>query len=306
MVFPTIPPGAVVAKAPGKINPLLRVGERREDGYHDLLTCFMAVSVYETVTVWPAGEFSVTVRGDVTPGEIPLNEDNLVIKVAQKLGLAIGETTPVAVHIDKRVPVGGGMGGGSADAAAALLALDHLWQAQLSTAALLELAAEVGSDVPFLLEGGAAIGRGRGEILQPVDANTLWWVVMPQPLHLSTPLMYQRLDEMRASENISLPDTVSPLFLDALYRGDAQTLAPLLQNDMQRSALDTDPRLAVILEQGLEFGALGVMVSGSGPTLVWLAQDEEHALGLVDAAESRGQHALAVSSPARGAHLVLG
>jgi len=305
MVLPSIPAGAVTARAPGKINPLLRVGKRREDGYHDLLTCFMAVGVFETVTVWSAPEFSVTVHGDVAPGEIPLNEDNLVMQVAQKMGHAIGETTPVAFKIDKQIPVGGGMGGGSADAAAAILALDHLWKAQLSTQALLDLAADIGSDVPFLLEGGVAIGRGRGELLQPVNAHPLWWVILPQHLHLSTPLMYQKLDEIRATEEISLPDTISPLFLDALYHGDAEALAPLLQNDMQRSALHADPRLGPVLEQGLEFGALGVMVSGSGPTLVWLARDENHARALVDAAESRGQHALAVSSPARGAHLVL-
>lgn len=305
MPRPQIPTGAVTAKAPGKINPLLRVGPRRPDGYHELVTCFMAVNLFETVTVWPATEFSVTIQGDVAQGEIPLDDDNLVIKAARQVGRAMGDLRPVAVHIDKQIPVGGGMGGGSADAAAALLAVDHLWQAGLSTETLLDLAADLGSDVPFLLEGGASVGRGRGEVLEPLKSQTLWWVVLPQPVHLSTPAMYESLDAIRATENVSLPDTLSPLFLDALHRGDAEALGSLLHNDMQRSALHAHPKLENVLEQGLGLGALGVMVSGSGPTLVWLARDKQHARALADGAGSLGQHALVVSSPARGAHLVL-
>jgi len=284
---------------------LLRVGPLRADGYHELLTCFLAVNIMETVTVWPADEFSVTLQGDAHPDEVPLDGTNLVMKVARALGDALGRLEPVAIHIDKKIPVGGGMAGGSADAAAALLALDELWRGKLSTEALRNIAAGIGSDVPFLLEGGACVGRGRGEILRPVKSSPLWWVVIPHTSQLSTPAMYQRLDELRAHEDVVLPEDVSQAFLEALREGDAETLGPLLQNDMQRSALDAVPALATTLEWGVDAGALGVLVSGSGPTLVWLARDEQQAKELSAGLERRGLFSVVTSSPARGAHLVV-
>ena len=305
MPTPAFPPNAVTAKAPGKINPLLRVGPPRADGYHDLLTCFVAVNIFETVTVWPADEFQITIQGDAHVDEVPLDDDNLVLKAAQAISSVSGVSDPVAIHIDKQIPVGGGMAGGSADAAAALLALDELWQTELPTETLIALAGELGSDVPFLLEGGACVGRGRGEILEPVKSQQLWWVVIPQATQLSNPAMYQRLDVLRSEENLTLPDQVPQEFLDALYEGDATRLGPLLHNDMQRSALDALPSLEKVLEVGIQAGAEGVLVSGSGPTVVWLARNKEHADLLVDQATSKGWFARATSSPARGAHLVV-
>ena len=305
MPTPAFPPNAVTAKAPGKINPLLRVGPPRADGYHDLLTCFVAVNIFETVTVWPADEFQVTIQGDAHVDEVPLDGNNLVMKAAQAIGRVSGVVDPVAIHIDKQIPVGGGMAGGSADAAATLLALDELWQTKLSTETLIALAAELGSDVPFLLEGGASVGRGRGEILEPVESQQLWWVVIPQAAQLSTPAMYQRLDVLRSDKTVSLPDQVSKEFLDALYEGDATRLGPLLHNDMQRSALDALPSLEKVLEVGVQAGAEGVLVSGSGPTVVWLARNKDHAQVLVEQATRKGWFAKATSSPARGAHLVV-
>jgi len=302
---PVFPANAVTAKAPGKINPLLRVGPPRADGYHELLTCFVAVNIMDTVTVWPADEFQVTLQGDAHANEVPLDGSNLVMKVAQAVGEALGRLEPVAIHIDKKIPVGGGMAGGSADAAATLLALDELWRGKLSTEALRAIAADIGSDVPFLLEGGACVGRGRGELLEPVKSSPLWWVVIPQPTQLSTPAMYQRLDELRVHDDVVLPDDVPEAFLEALYEGDAKSLGPLLHNDMQRSALDALPGLATTLEWGVDAGALGVLVSGSGPTLVWLARNEQHAKQLSAGLERRGLFSVVTTSPARGAHLVL-
>lgn len=299
------PPNAVTAQAPGKINPLLLVGPRRSDGYHELLTCFLAVNMTETVTVWPAEDFRVTIGGDAHPDEVPLDGSNLVMQTARRVGEVVGRLEPVAVHIDKKIPVGGGMAGGSADAAATLLALDELWQAQLPTDVLRSIAADIGSDVPFLLEGGACVGRGRGEILRPVKSSQLWWVVIPRPTPLSTPAMYHRLDELRANENVRLPEDVSEAFLEALYEGDAESLGLLLHNDMQRSALAALPALAHTLESGVQAGALGVLVSGSGPTVVWLARDRLHAEALSAGLAQRGMFSLVTSSPARGAHLVL-
>jgi len=305
MPRPAIPPHAVTAKAPGKINPLLRVGPPRADGYHDLLTCFVAVNIFETVTVWPAEEFQVTIQGDAHVDEVPLDDNNLVLKAAQAISSVTGVLDPVAIHIDKQIPVGGGMAGGSADAAAALLAVDELWQTKLSTETLITLAANLGSDVPFLLEGGACVGRGRGEILEPVSSHQLWWVVLPQAAQLSTPAMYQSLDVLRQDETVDLPDQVSKEFLDALYQGDAVRLGPLLHNDMQRSALNALPSLEKVLEVGVQAGAEGVLVSGSGPTVVWLARNKNHADILVEQATAKGWFARATSSPARGAHVVV-
>jgi 4-diphosphocytidyl-2-C-methyl-D-erythritol kinase len=306
MPFHHLSESSVIARAPGKINLVLRVGPRRADGYHDLLTCFQAVNIWETVTLSPAEEFSVEVSGDVNLGEIPLNGDNLAMKAVAAVGLATGRTDAVAILIDKKVPVGGGMGGGSADAAAALIAINELWQTGLSQVELLDIAAELGSDVPFLLEGGTALGRGRGEILAPIKSLVFNWVIVPSMEHLATPGVYGRLDELRADVDVVLPESLPDAFLDALYRGDPEALAPHLINDMAQASLELEPALATTLEKGLTHGALAVMVSGSGPTCAMLASDDAHAQAIQASLRSQGNHCVVTSSPARGAHLVSG
>jgi len=306
MPFHHLSESSVIARAPGKINLVLRVGPRRADGYHDLLTCFQAVNIWETVTLSPAEEFSVEVSGDVNLGEIPLNGDNLAMKAVAAVGLATGRTDAVAILIDKKVPVGGGMGGGSADAAATLIAINELWQTGLSQVELLDIAAELGSDVPFLLEGGTALGRGRGEILAPIKSLAFSWVIVPSMGHLATPGAYRRLDELRADVDVVLPESLPDAFLDALYQGDPEALAPHLINDMAQASLELEPALATTLEKGLTHGALAVMVSGSGPTCAMLASDDAHAQAIQASLRSQGNHCVVTSSPARGAHLVSG
>ena len=306
MPFHHLSESSVIARAPGKINLVLRVGPRRADGYHDLLTCFQAVNIWETVTLSPAEEFSVEVSGDVNLGEIPLNGDNLAMKAVAAVGLATGRTDAVAILIDKKVPVGGGMGGGSADAAATLIAINELWQTGLSQVELLDIAAELGSDVPFLLEGGTALGRGRGEILAPIKSLVFNWVIVPSMEHLATPGVYGRLDELRADVDVVLPESLPDAFLDAVYRGDPEALAPHLINDMAQASLELEPALATTLEKGLTHGALAVMVSGSGPTCAMLASDDAHAQAIQASLRSQGNHCVVTSSPARGAHLVSG
>lgn len=304
MPFRDLPDSSVIARAPGKINLVLRVGPRRADGYHDLLTCFQAVDVWETVALTPAEEFSIALTGDVNLGEIPLDGNNLAMKAVASFARATGRTDAVAIRIDKQVPVGGGMGGGSADAAATLIAINELWQAGLSQVELLGIAAELGSDVPFLLEGGTAIGRSRGEILEPLQSLPLHWVIVPSMEHLATPGVYGRLDELRADVEVVLPPSLPEAFIDALYQGDAEALAPHLINDMAQAAIDLDPGLTKTLELGLQASALAVMVSGSGPTCAMLARDEKHAEEIQNFCSSAGRHAVVTSSPARGAHLV--
>jgi 4-diphosphocytidyl-2-C-methyl-D-erythritol kinase len=304
MQAPGASDASVVARAPGKVNIALRVGPRRSDGYHDLLTCFQAVDVWETIRLTPAPEFVLTVSGDVNLGEIPLDGRNLAMKAIAAVAEATGRTDAVAVHIDKKVPVGGGMGGGSADAAATLIAINELWQTGLSQLELLAIAAELGSDVPFLLEGGTAIGRGRGEILEPVKSLPFHWVIIPSATHLATPGVYSRLDELREGLEIVLPDALPTEFFDALYRGDAADLAPHVINDMAVASSDADPGLSASLELGARVGALAVMVSGSGPTCALLARDAQHAKELQASVTQSGLYCLATSSPVRGAHLV--
>jgi 4-diphosphocytidyl-2-C-methyl-D-erythritol kinase len=298
------PDNAVVARAPGKINLILRVGPPRSDGFHDLLTVFQAVDVWETITVAPADEFSITVSGDVHLGEIPLDASNIAMKAVAAVAQALGRNDRVSLHIDKRVPVGGGMGGGSADAAATLMAINELWSGGLSQVELLEVAASLGSDVPFLLEGGTAIGRGRGENLTPLSSLEFHWVVVPSAHHLSTPESYRRLDQIREGLDVALPSDVPTAFLDALYGGDADGLAAHLINDMAPAAIALYPEITDTLEMGVSSGALAAMVSGSGPTCVLLARDSSHAQALASSCEEKGLYARVVSSPVRGAHLV--
>lgn len=298
------PQGAISARAPGKINLILRVGPLREDGFHELLTCFQAVEMWETITVWPAATDTVSIAGDAVAGEVPLDASNIAVRAARAIGDKIGRDDGVHVHIDKKVPVGGGMAGGSADAAATLLAINELWGAGLTREELSEIAASLGSDVPFLLEGGTAIAYGRGEILEPVRSLPLHWVIVPSASHLSTPEGYRLLDIQREGFDVSLPEDVLATFLNALYHGDPVALTPHLRNDMTPAAIALVPEVASTLELGIHVGALAAMVSGSGPTCAFLAQDRDHAHALATRTRERGRHARVVSSPARGAHLV--
>jgi len=280
------------------------VGPRDDSGYHELLSVFQAVDVWETLTAEDAAEFSLEVVGDVVTDDIPLDENNLALQAARAVQKASGYEGAAALHITKRVPVGGGMAGGSADAAAALVALDALWETGLSREHLLDLAAELGSDVPFCLEGYTQIGRGRGHLLEPVSSRPFHWLIAPSTLHLSTTLVYSTLDEQRGDAAPEVPSAPSPGFLEALRSGDAVALAGELVNDLAAPAVSLAPGIPTVLETGLSLGALAGMVSGSGPTCVFLAEDAAHQTSLLEGLSGEGVYALAATSPARGAHLV--
>lgn len=295
---------SVTVRAPGKINLALHVGPRDDSGYHELLSVFQAVDVWETLTAEDAAEFSLEVVGDVVTDDIPLDENNLALQAARAVQKASGYDGAAALHITKRVPVGGGMAGGSADAAAALVALDALWETGLSREHLLDLAAELGSDVPFCLEGYTQIGRGRGHLLEPVSSRPFHWLIAPSTLHLSTTLVYSTLDEQRGDAAPEVPSAPSPGFLEALRSGDAVALAGELVNDLAAPAVSLAPGIPTVLDTGLSLGALAGMVSGSGPTCVFLAEDAAHQTSLLEGLTGVGVYALAATSPARGAHLV--
>lgn len=304
---------SVRVKAPGKINLALRVGPPREDGYHGIASVFLAVSLYEEVTATgtTSDAVTVTVNGqgtlEIPPGSVPLDRSNLAVRAAELLAELSPGSTGVHLDITKRVPIAGGMGGGSADAAAALLACDALWGSGFSRDELARIAVDLGADVPFALLGGTAVGLGVGDQLTPAISKTpLHWVLVPSDFGLSTPEVYRTLDELRLREGI-VPDpqpTIDSEILGAMRAGDASALAPLLHNDLQAAALELAPGLGDILERGRAGGALAGIVSGSGPTVAFLVESSGHAAELETHLGNEGLQALSVHGPAHGARIV--
>ncbi|MFJ6984977.1 MULTISPECIES: 4-(cytidine 5'-diphospho)-2-C-methyl-D-erythritol kinase [unclassified Streptomyces] len=296
---------SVTVRVPAKVNVQLAVGAARADGFHDLANVFLAVGLYDEVTVTPADGLRVTCTGP-DADQVPLDGSNLAARAALSLAERHGRTADVHVHIAKDIPVAGGMAGGSADGAAALLACDTLWGIGASRAELLDICAELGSDVPFSLVGGAALGTGRGERLTPLETGgTFSWVFAMAPRGLSTPAVFHAFD--RLAEGRDIPEPVASRdLLDALAKGDPDALAAAVSNDLQPAALSLYPELADTLAAGRAAGALTTLVSGSGPTTAFLARDPEAAARIADALAASGtcKTVRVASGPAPGATVV--
>ncbi|MFE3853649.1 4-(cytidine 5'-diphospho)-2-C-methyl-D-erythritol kinase [Streptomyces griseorubiginosus] len=278
---------SVTVRVPAKVNVQLAVGAARPDGFHDLANVFLAVGLHDEVTVTPAEELRVTCEGP-DAAQVPLDRTNLAARAAIALAERHGLDPAVHVHIAKDIPVAGGMAGGSADGAGALLACDALWGTGSSRAELLDICAELGSDVPFSLVGGAALGTGRGEKLRRLDVGgTFSWVFAMAERGLSTPAVFREFD--RLTEGLDVPAPVaSEQLLDALAEGDPDLLAAAVSNDLQPAALSLFPALADTLAAGSAAGALAGLVSGSGPTTAFLARDAGSAAGIADALRASG------------------
>jgi 4-diphosphocytidyl-2-C-methyl-D-erythritol kinase len=273
---------SVTVRAPAKVNLYLAVGDTRPDGFHELTTVYQAIALYDEVTVRPGDSLTVSVTGSQAD-EVPRDSSNLAAVAVQVLAERHGRETDVAISIRKGIPVAGGCAGGSADAAAALVAVDHLWGLGLSRSELTEVAAELGSDVPFSLAGGTALGTGRGEQLTPVlGAGIYTWVLALAEGGLSTPAVYGELDRLRAGGSAKVSADASSV-LSALRAGSSEVLGQALANDLQDAALSLRPELGDLLAFGAEVGAVGGVVSGSGPTVAFLALDDSHAAELADA-----------------------
>ncbi|AYG02675.1 4-(cytidine 5'-diphospho)-2-C-methyl-D-erythritol kinase [Gryllotalpicola protaetiae] len=299
----------VHVRAPGKINVYLGVGEVMADGYHEVATAYQAVSLYEEVYASESSDFTVSFRGPVDCSGLPTDETNLALRAARLLATHTAYAGGVRLEIEKHVPIAGGMGGGSADAAAALVACDALWGTSVPREELHELAALLGADVPFALAGGTAIGTGRGEELSPALARgTFHWVLALPDAQLSTPAVYGELDRHRERHRAELAPklapSVDPAVLQALRAGDPRQLAEVLANDLQAAAIHLAPELAPVLETGERAGALAGLVSGSGPTVAFLAEDGDGALELQIALSASGLRALRVTGPVHGARVV--
>ncbi|AGJ55464.1 MULTISPECIES: 4-(cytidine 5'-diphospho)-2-C-methyl-D-erythritol kinase [Streptomyces] len=296
---------SVTVRVPAKVNVQLAVGAPRPDGFHDLANVFLAVGLYDEVTVTPADTLRVTCEGP-DAAQVPLDTTNLAARAALALAARYGVAPDVHIHIAKDIPVAGGMAGGSADGAAALLACDTLWGTGASREELLEICAELGSDVPFSLVGGAALGVGRGERLTAVEVGgTFHWVFAVADGGLSTPAVYGEFDRLTAGTDVPEP-AASPALLTALRKGDVTALAGALGNDLQAAALSLRPSLAGTLAAGTAAGALAALVSGSGPTTAFLTADEESARKVADALLASGtcRSARVAPSPAPGATVV--
>jgi 4-diphosphocytidyl-2-C-methyl-D-erythritol kinase len=276
-----------VVRAPAKVNLHLAVGARRPDGYHDLTTVFHAVGLFDDVTVTRSRGLTVRVEGEGAE-HVPTDHSNLAARAVLALVDRTGVEPDVEVHIRKGIPVAGGCAGGSADAAAALVACDALWGLGLTRDELMTIGAELGSDVPFALHGGTALGTGRGERLTPVlGAGSYCWVLALSDGGLSTPAVYSELDRLRESGPVSVVSDSSAV-LTALRSGVPDALGRALSNDLQRAAVALKPDLRRLLETGDELGALGGIVSGSGPTVAFLARDSHHATDLAAALSGHG------------------
>ncbi|MFE7763135.1 4-(cytidine 5'-diphospho)-2-C-methyl-D-erythritol kinase [Streptomyces sp. NPDC057438] len=298
---------SVTVRVPAKVNVQLAVGGARPDGFHDLANVFLAVGLYDEVTATPADELTVTCEG---PGadQVPLDRTNLAARAALALAERHGVEPAVHLHIAKDIPVAGGMAGGSADAAGALLACDTLWGTHASRDELLDICAELGSDVPFSLVGGAALGTGRGEQLRTLDVGgTFHWVFAVADGGLSTPAVYREFDRLHADDVVPEP-VASQVLLDALAKGDADALAAFLpdSNGLQPAALSLFPKLADTLAAGRAAGALAALVSGSGPTTAFLAGDADAARTVAEGLLASGtcRTARVAVSPAPGATVV--
>ncbi|MBX9638254.1 MAG: 4-(cytidine 5'-diphospho)-2-C-methyl-D-erythritol kinase, partial [Mycobacteriaceae bacterium] len=272
-----VPTGSTTVRVPGKVNLYLAVGDRRDDGYHELTTVFHAVSLFDEVTVRNADVLSLEHVGEGAD-VLPTDERNLAWQAAELMADHVGRAPDVSILIDKSIPLAGGMAGGSADAAAVLVAMNALWELNLPRRDLRLMAAQLGSDVPFALHGGTALGTGRGEELATVlSRNTFDWVLAFADSGLLTPEVYAELDRLREVRDPPRLDEPGPV-LAALAAGDPEQLAPLLGNEMQAAAVSLDPALRRALRAGVEAGALAGIVSGSGPTCAFLCESADSAV----------------------------
>jgi 4-diphosphocytidyl-2-C-methyl-D-erythritol kinase len=298
----------VVTRVPGKVNLQLSVGPLGVDGFHEVTTVFQAISLFDDVTVTegkPGSGTTISVSGQTANG-VPADASNLAIRAAQLMMKEYELSPDLEIKLKKEIPVAGGMAGGSADAAGVIVGLDSLYELGLARDEMEKIASQIGSDVPFSISGGVAIGTGRGDqITTALSKGSYTWVLALSNQGLSTPAVYQECDRLREGLSIASPQVSEPL-MQALRAGDSKALGKSLLNDLQAAACSLRPALRLVLDVGIDYGALGGIVSGSGPTVAFLVSDEEHAMDLTVALSASG----VVSSiaraigPAHGARII--
>lgn len=299
--------GPVKVRVPAKINLFLGVGPLRPDGYHELNTVYHAISIYDELTAWPGDTLTLTMEGEGA-GELALDDSNLIVRAARALAAHAGVPARARLHLRKQIPLAAGLAGGSADAAATLVACDALWGTDLTRDELAAIAAGLGSDVPFLLHGGTALGTGHGENVSPVltRPEPWYWVVAIADGGLSTPAVYREIDRLRAAGTAPAPLGDVDALLTALRQSDPAVLAAALGNDLQPAAVSLRPALSEVLDAGRAAGALAGIVAGSGPTCVFLAADADDAERIAQQLAAAGvcRQARAAFGPVAGARVV--
>lgn len=278
---------SVSVQVPAKVNLQLSVGPKEADGYHEVVTVFQAISLYDQIKISSSSQFEISISGDYSAG-VPLDKNNLVYKSVEVMAEKFGTSRDLSIEINKSIPVAGGMAGGSADAAATLVGIDQLYGLNLSKDDLSNIAKDLGSDVPFMLHGGTAVGRGHGDDVTPaLSRGNYHWVIAVSSAGLATPAVYAECDRLRIGHDIKAPSLNEEL-LQALLAGDSVRVGKCLSNDLQSAACSLRPALRLILDLGQEYGALGGLVSGSGPSVAFLVADEDHSLDLAVALTSSG------------------
>ena len=281
---------SVTVRVPAKVNLQLAVGPREADGFHNLVTVFQAISIYDDVTITkglPGSGVTISIVGDHTHG-VPADATNLAVKAAQLIANEYDFLIDAHIEVNKSIPVAGGMAGGSADAAAVIVGVNELYELEMSREEMHEFGSQLGSDVPFMISGGTAIGQGRGDQLTAaLSRGTYHWVLALSTVGLSTPAVYQECDRLRAGLDIAAPQT-SDALMQSLLAADPKAVGQALHNDLQSAACSLRPALTLVLDVGEEYGALGSIVSGSGPTIAFLVGDEEQGLDLAVALTSSG------------------
>jgi len=298
----------VVARVPAKVNLQLSVGPLGSDGYHEVTTVFQGISLFDDVTVataLPGSGITISITGDTAHG-VPVDNSNLAIKAAQLMAKTYDLPPDLIIKLKKEIPVAGGMAGGSADAAGVIVGLDSLFELGISRDEMESVGSKIGADVPFSICGGVAIGTGRGDQITPALAKGSYnWVLALSGQGLSTPSVYQECDRLREGLSIATPQVSEPL-MQALRAGDAKALGKALSNELQSAACSLRPALRLVLDVGVDYGALGGIVSGSGPTVAFLVTDDEHAMDLTVALSSSGvvSSVVRASGPTNGARII--
>ena len=285
-----MPVKSVTVRVPAKVNLQLSVGPKEADGYHNLVSVFQAISIFDDITIKlgePGSGLTISVTGDQTHG-VPADANNLAAKAVSLISKEYDLTVDAHIEIKKSIPVAGGMAGGSADAAGTIIGIDYLYSLDMTREEMTEIAAKIGSDVPFMLSGGTAIGTGHGDQLTAaLSRGTYHWVLAVSTVGLSTPAVYAECDRLRGELEIVEPQTNEAL-MQSLLAADATGVGAALVNDLQLAACSLRPAIRLVLDVGQEYGALGAIVSGSGPTVAFLVADQDSGLDLAVALTSSG------------------
>jgi 4-diphosphocytidyl-2-C-methyl-D-erythritol kinase len=285
-----MPVKSVTVRVPAKVNLQLSVGPKEADGYHNLVSVFQAISIFDDITIKlgePGSGLTISVIGDQTHG-VPADANNLAAKAVSLISKEYDLTVDAHIEIKKSIPVAGGMAGGSADAAGTIIGIDYLYSLDMTREEMTEIAAKIGSDVPFMLSGGTAIGTGHGDQLTAaLSRGTYHWVLAVSTVGLSTPAVYAECDRLRGELEIVEPQTNEAL-MQSLLAADAPGVGAALVNDLQLAACSLRPAIRLVLDVGQEYGALGAIVSGSGPTVAFLVADQDSGLDLAVALTSSG------------------